>query len=82
MLPVLEEQGTSAGWMELYCLASGQETIQWVILSFWIDITMQTGNKTSSSKPCILHSFVYHRGLMQKTMLRLMRELDAGELSA
>lgn len=35
------------------CLASRQETVQWVILSFYIDETIQTGNPTSSSISCV-----------------------------
>lgn len=82
MRPVSEKWGTSAGWMQPCCLASGGEIIQWVILSACIDITIQTGNKQNFPKLHILHSFVHHCVLMQKTRLHLMCELEARALSA
>lgn len=45
------------------------EDAQWVVLSFYIDITVQTGSKTSCSEPWF---FVHHAGLEQKTLLWLM----------
>lgn len=55
------------------------EDVQWVVLSFYIDITVQTGSKTSCSEPWFL---CFTLGWWRKTTLWLMHKVDAGKLSA
>lgn len=63
-------------------MASGQEIIPWVILSACIDMTMRTGNEPSIPELYILHNFVYHCGLILKTVFHLVSERDVRALCA
>lgn len=63
-------------------MASGQEVIPWLILSACIDTSMQTGNEPSVPELCILHNFVYHCGLILKTVFDLVSEQDVKALCA
>lgn len=53
-----------------------------LILSACIDMSMQTGNEPSIPELYILHNFVYHCGLILKTVFDLVSEQDVKALCA